>query len=619
MPVFLNWLLRLLPTNPICMRLVQGGSKRARHLYIRWGYLGAMILVLLFVLLGAVSSGSIALRDLASSGSHIFNNVSYLQIGLICILTPVFMAGAIAQEANPQTWDILLTTPLNNLQVVLGNLFGRLFFVLALLFSSLPLFAITQYFGGVPGNAIFASYAIAGASALLVASIAVTLSVTRTAGRRAVFVFYISVIMYLFVTAAIDMQPKLSPAVGTSGRMTTIMTPLNPFLALQVLLSSNEYVPRDPVEYADSFWLVKAWFTRPIATFCWLCVWTSLFLVAFSTIRLRVIGARQGSTSLIRRIFRLGAAGAAERQPRHVSHNPIAWRESGARGKTLPAVLARWGFVALGVAVAVTLIILFHTKQLNPTEFQGAVAAVVSAEVVIITLAAINMSATAVSREREDGTLDIILTTPIQPGPYLAGKLRGLIQYLLPMIAVPVITMILIATYVATGGFSANKAVMLSQVALSDAVTKVDLPVVLPEGAIALPIMLAPFVAFCVMIGLQFSVKSKGTIGSVISAVFMVLLVVGLISACAIPSGKSLTVVGGAITGFSPLNLLFSLVYPNVMIPSALESGGVPAGRTSLVIGAMLAAAVYAGLVYGIHGNVKRTFMMNVRKLAGQG
>src|SRR5688572_29335438 len=231
MPVFVNWLLRLLPTNPICMRLVQGGSRRMRHLYIRSGYLGLIIVVLLFVLIGELGGGgSISLRNLATSGAKMFQWVSYLQVGLICVLTPVFMAGAIAQEANPQTWDILLTTPLNNLQVVLGNLFGRLFFVIALLFSSLPLFAVTQYFGGVPGDSIFASYAIAGASALIVAAIAVTLSVTRTAGRRAVFVFYISVIMYLFVTYAADLSIRSGAPAGAGAYHTTIATPLNPFL-----------------------------------------------------------------------------------------------------------------------------------------------------------------------------------------------------------------------------------------------------------------------------------------------------------------------------------------------------------------------------------------------------
>ena len=65
MPVFLNWLLRLLPTNPICMRLVQGGSRRMRHLYIRVGYLTLMMVVLMFVLLTKIGGQQMSLRDLA--------------------------------------------------------------------------------------------------------------------------------------------------------------------------------------------------------------------------------------------------------------------------------------------------------------------------------------------------------------------------------------------------------------------------------------------------------------------------------------------------------------------------------------------------------------------------
>ena len=162
------------------MRLVQGGSRRLRHLYVRSGYLAILMVILLISLLGPAQS----LRELAQRGANAFTIVAFGQVALICLLTPVFMAGAISQEANPRTWDILLTTPLNSAQIVFGNLFGRLFFVLALLLSSLPLFLFIQYFGGVPGDSILLSYLVAGCSAFLVAAIAVTLSVTRTAGRR---------------------------------------------------------------------------------------------------------------------------------------------------------------------------------------------------------------------------------------------------------------------------------------------------------------------------------------------------------------------------------------------------------------------------------------------------
>jgi ABC-type transport system involved in multi-copper enzyme maturation permease subunit len=619
MPVFLNWLLRLLPTNPICMRLVQGGSRRMRHLYIRSGYLGIIIVVLLFVLISETGSGGTSLRSLATGGSHMFEWISYLQIGLICLLTPVFMAGAIAQEANPQTWDILLTTPLNNLQIVLGNLFGRLFFVLALLFSSLPLFAVTQYFGGVPGDSIFASYAIAGSSALLVAAIAVTLSVTRTAGRRAVFVFYISVILYLFITYAVDYawRQKFPVAAASTAHYTTPVTPLNPFLALEVLLRSNTYVPRDPIDLAAYPWFIKLWFSRPIAAFCWTCGLLSAFLIGFSTLRLRVIGAKVGTVPWYRRMFGLSAKGASERPARPVGHNPVAWREATARGKSLGAMAGRWGFMILGVLVSIILVTLFHTGLWSPADFQLAVIAVVSAEIVIICLAALNMSATAVSREREDGSLDIILTTPIQPGPYLAGKLKGLIQFLIPMMAVPVLSLLIFGVYVMTDGLGKG-GVILTNVPLAGTAGRVsELPMVLPEGALAMPIMLAPFTAFCVMVGLQWSIKSKGTIGSVIAAVSIVVAVAGVLSLCGIPAGSHLNVLGGAVVSFSPINLLLAIVNPASMIPSALQAS-VAAGRVSLVIGACLAAVVYALVVYGMHSNMKRTFMMTVRRMAGQ-
>ncbi|MHC5026866.1 MAG: ABC transporter permease subunit [Planctomycetota bacterium] len=615
MPAILNWLLRLIPTNPICMRLVQGGSRRLRHLYIRTGYLAIMIVVLLFVLLGN-STTSLSVRDLATSGATMFQQVSYLQVGLICLLTPVFMAGAIAQEANPKTWDILLTTPMNSLQIVLGNLFGRLFFVIALLFSSLPLFAITQYFGGVPGDSILSSYAIAGASALLVAAIAVTLSVTRTAGRRAVFIFYITVIMYLFVTYAIDifLRGMASNQVGTGGTATytTWMTPLNPFLALEVLLKSNEYVPN---KISDAMWLARVWKGNPIGTFCWLCTIISLVLTAFSTIRLRVIGAKIGSIPWYRKVLGLGAKGAKERPPRKVSHNPIAWRESSGRSRTVAGLLVRYGFVALGVALGIVVLILFHTGTMGGGSLRLAIAAILSGEIVIITLIAIQLSATAVSREREDGTLDIILTTPIQPGPYISGKLRGLVQYLVPMMLVPTLTVVIIATYTLFDGFGRSGGIMMSDVDPSGTGTIAN-PVILPHGALALPLVLPPFVAFCVMVGLQWSIKSKGTISSVISAVVVVVAVVGVLSLCAVPAGKKLSVAGSALVTISPVNLVFAIVYPADTITSALGNQQ-QAAYWSLVVGAAISATLYIALVLGMHSNMKRTFMMTVRRLAG--
>jgi hypothetical protein len=64
------------------------------------------------------------------------------------------------------------------------------------------------------------------------------------------------------------------------------------------------------------------------------------------------------------------------------------------------------------------------------------------------------------------------------------------------------------------------------------------------------------------------------------------------------------------------MNLIMALVYPAEAIPDAIATPA--AGRASLIIGAFIAAALYMAIVYAMHTNMKRTFMMTVRRLAGQ-
>ncbi len=605
MPSSIQWLLDLLPTNPIVVRLVQGGSTRSRHLLVRSGYLAILIAILLLSLLSSAGS---SLRDLAQSGSGAFAIVAFGQVALICLLTPIFMAGAIAQEANPRTWDILLTTPLNALQIVLGNLFGRLFFILALLLSSLPLFLYIQAFGGVPGRSIVLSYLVAGVAALVVASIAVTLSVTRTAGRRAVFGFYVSVIVYLALTWLIDNRLRVPIAVGSLAEATTVMTPLNPFLALESLLQSNRYVPQDPG--VDHSAILRWWLGSPIAALVWTGGLLSLVLVLFSTLRLRVIGAKVGQVPWYRRVLLRAGRTEEGRVARSPGTNPIAWRETSSRTLSTVGLLGRWGFIGIAVLATVLILWLFHTGVLGLPDLRATMLALVVAEVAIVVLAAINMSATAVSREREDGTLDIILTTPIQPGPYLAGKLRGLIQYLVPMLAVPVLTLGIVLIY----ALARPEATTTANTSLS-AGTTVSVPLVGWGAVVAMLVLMPTFTAFAVMVGLQWSIRSKGTIGSVVAAVMVLAVVVGVIGLCSL-AGSGIPYVGGVVSAASPFNLVVSSIFPDAAIRSTTMAGP-SAINGALAVGATISAGIYVAIVLGMHASMKRSFMMTVRRLAG--
>lgn len=622
MPVILRWLLRLGPTNPIAVRLVQNGSRRTRHMYIRSAYLGVLILSLLWLLILGTKGGALNYRDLAAAAAGAFTSISYLQIFLICVLAPVFMGGAIAQEANPRTWEVLLTTPLSATQIVLGNLLGRLFFVLALLLASLPLFALTQYFGGVPWQSIFGSYLIASCAATLVGAIAIALSVSRQAGKRAFFVFYVCVVSYLAITWAID-KYLVSTGKAVLGGSVTAMTALNPFLTLNALLEPSSHPRAAPGTYSG----IRAWLLEtPVQTWCYGSLFLSVvFLVgSIGTARLgglQSFGGESGGVPWYRRLFGFGGAGAEHRPPRAVWTNPIAWREAAARNATLGKTVARWGFVAAGAIFGIVLIGMHRVSAYddanpgaNTNTFQLALSATVWGELAVITLIAINMASTAISREREDGTLDILLTTPITSSAYLKGKLRGLLAYLLPLLAVPLGTLLLAGLYVLFDGFGNPNGVAVSR---SVTATPQSIPIVLPEAGVVAPIVVLPFMAFCVMLGLNQSLRSKGTIGSVVITVGILGAIAGVMGLCAWQAGSSIGVVGPMFAALSPASLIGAIISPDDAMRDAVGGNGLDQARVVLAIGCLISAAMYVMICYGIHSHMVRTFDFTVRKLAG--
>ncbi|HHN78918.1 MAG TPA: hypothetical protein ENK11_09655, partial [Phycisphaerales bacterium] len=498
------------------------------------------------------------------------------------------------------------TTPLSAAQIVLGNLIGRLLFVLALLLASLPLFATTQYFGGVPASSIFASFLIAGCAAFLVGSIAIALSVSRVVGRRAVFTFYVVVISYLAVTAALD---SLSGRPGV-----TWWTGLNPFLALRALLNPASYPRAEPGSLSG----VPALFLEhPVTAWCTISAGIGVLLLAASALTVRAGGLRSKTRNTRQVTTADGVVIGMHRAPRHVWPNPIAWREAAARNSTFWKILGRWSFVVAGGLGGLILIAAFHGGAIGPDEFRRILLAVVWTESAVISLIAVNMAATAVSREREDGTLDLILTTPITPSMYLSGKLRGLIAYLLPMLAVPVGTFIFAGGYVLSGGLGRGGVTVPVRFSMSP----MQVPLVLPESGLTVGLVLVAFTAFCVMIGLHWSLKSKGTIVSVVGAVGVVGVIAGIVGLCGWQSGSDIQILGPAISAMNPATLLYASIFPESAMLETVVSGpeGPVIARVALLIGAVFSAMIHFGIVFGVRASMVRGFDFTVRKLAGTG
>ena len=617
MTFFTRWLWYLLLANPLVVRTVAGGSRRMRHQWVRMGYLGALVaMVTLGLMTGGGMSGALSLTDLAKAGTYVFAIVGYGQVILICLLSPLFMAGAIASEHSGRTYDILLTTPLSNMQIVLGSLLGRLFFVLALLISGLPLFAVLLIFGGVPINAVFVCFATSALLAILVGSVAVTLSVMRAGGRKAVFVFVISIAAYLVATYLAD-RFGLRPNTAVPNS-TTWLTPLHPLLVVEASLHSAAYMPPDADALGAYPRLARWYLSRPFAAFATLTGVASIVLIVWSTLILRWMAQGQSGGGRLGRWLRLHGSGERRRAPRHVRGNPVAWREANTRGNRTSGILARWAFLLIGLGAAATALWYYHGRGISSKTFQTMLISLLLVETAVIVMVALYMSAGSVSSEREDGTLDLLLTTPITPRQYIWGKLRGLVGFLSLILAAPILTAALVAIYTLIGTVAQwNSAMVNSPILGLGGTGKVKHPLMLIETPLLLAMILIPFVALCIMVGLMWSLKSKRVLGAVVPALSLIGLLSVVTGFCGWHAAANVPFVGPVINAFSPATSMVMLVNPWEQIEDFAQPRG--SGRVTLIMAALFAGGVYSAVVYTMLQTIVGRFDHTVRRLIGTG
>ncbi|HEX3146601.1 MAG TPA: ABC transporter permease subunit [Gemmataceae bacterium] len=85
-----------------------------------------------------------------------------VQATAVLLLTPVFVAGAIFEERETRSGEILLTTELTRREVYVGKLGARMIQVLLVVLAGMPILFLTQLWGGVSMGVILVNYAATG-------------------------------------------------------------------------------------------------------------------------------------------------------------------------------------------------------------------------------------------------------------------------------------------------------------------------------------------------------------------------------------------------------------------------------------------------------------------------
>ncbi len=146
-------------------------ARRGRSTLLRCLYALSLLGVLYFVyahhfprapLLTNPFTGGLGLplADLARLAGGFVAAVVALQGLVVVLCAPAYLAGAIAEERERRSLELLFTTHLSDREIVLGKLCGRLTHLAGVLLAGLPVLCVLEIWGGVDVAAVLAGFVV---------------------------------------------------------------------------------------------------------------------------------------------------------------------------------------------------------------------------------------------------------------------------------------------------------------------------------------------------------------------------------------------------------------------------------------------------------------------------
>jgi len=123
-----------------------------------------------------------------------------LQFGITVVLTPAFVAGAIADERERHTLQFMFATDLLNREIVLSKFGSRLANFSLMVMAGLPILSCLQFLGSVDPNLVVAGFVITALTAVGEAGVSILFSVLCKNARNAIISTYGAGVLYYAVS-----------------------------------------------------------------------------------------------------------------------------------------------------------------------------------------------------------------------------------------------------------------------------------------------------------------------------------------------------------------------------------------------------------------------------------
>lgn len=425
------WPLSLRPgwlTGPIFDKELRVSSRRRRNYVLRVFYVLLLTLFVAIVWLTVAESGGNATFQqsrMAEAGKRIVRTIVLFQFIATQVLAIIMLSTAISDEIYHRTLGLLMTTPINSLQIVMGKVLSKLLQLIGLLCITLPMLAIVRVFGGVSWSYLLSSLFVTLTAVIFAGSVSLLFSVEtwRAYGVVIRAVFALGVLYFILPAGAAALFAFVLPRFGLlasvdSGGLEWLAVALmhcNPIYgiwgATQQMLSPGSAPP--------FFWPVH----------CIIMLGCSALVLAAAIAVVRKAALRQATGQLDlsvdtrkgrRRRARLASQQADDLGGRvkRVHGPPVVWREL--RAPFIQGLDNRNSYIGLMLAIlALLLTYLPSADQMDesyPHVSYGLLFVLIGLIINVV------FSATRITTEKESQTWPLLLTTPLRDRDILLGK-----------------------------------------------------------------------------------------------------------------------------------------------------------------------------------------------------
>ena len=152
---------------------------------------------------GEFHTVSMAIKEKKQVALSASSGLMGLQLLGVLLLTPIYTAGAIAEEKERRTLELLFGSGLSSREIVLGKLASRTAHVLALLLAGVPVVWLLPALGPVDPSLVLTGFAVTAITAVSVASVGVRVSIDAKRPLEAIFTIYGAILGGLFLSSCI--------------------------------------------------------------------------------------------------------------------------------------------------------------------------------------------------------------------------------------------------------------------------------------------------------------------------------------------------------------------------------------------------------------------------------